>query len=126
MPFSDRVAPIVLPDTDKGRYDAARHRREGIRVDLCDRYKLDKHPLHNDHSAPVKEPCANRNPLGHRKHNWCFFCPAGFPIWYDADPQTSTLNEERYGFIAGGIKPQSPISPNGPSRTRQAVPQSTD
>jgi hypothetical protein len=102
MPFSDHIPVMVVPDTDKGRFDAARHRREGIRVELCDRYKLDLYPLHNHLHAPLKEPCANRNPLGDRKHNWCFFCPAGYPIWYDADPDTR-VNEERMGFITGGI-----------------------
>ena len=89
MPYSDHPPDIVYPDNKMGREDAISAQSQGIRVGFCNEYKEEKY--RTTFSVESKRPCGNRRAEGHRAHNWCFRCMAGFPIWFEDDPDADDL-----------------------------------
>lgn len=83
MPYSERPPDIVFPDNDKGRFDAAHNRSQGVYVGLCDRFQHEHTRIENQWNHGMKDLCRNREPMGQPEHNWCRRCLAGFPVWFD-------------------------------------------
>lgn len=104
MPFSDTVPPIVYPDTYEGHLDSRRNHYEGLYPYFCPDFKKDHHLSSreamllrgaNRHTRTEDvNLCANRNPMGDRRHNWCFRCPAGFILV--AEKGTDPLPEDEF------------------------------
>lgn len=93
MPFSDSPPPIVYPDTYTGRQDARKAGLERGLVGFCSEYERDTHlsmaearrlrGASRDTRIEDVNLCKNRYPMGERRHNWCFRCPAGFILVID-------------------------------------------
>lgn len=84
--------------------EAGRYREQGATAYLCSLFIEDKSPIDNAYTTALKCVCRNREPLGDRAHNLCMRCFAGFPVWWEADPDAdSTRNEQRMGYLTGSI-----------------------
>jgi len=70
--YSDKVPPIVMPNTNEGRHEAS-YKFPGIRVGFCDQYRRDYYN---------SRMCENRQMEGVRSKNWCLRCPCGFIALY--------------------------------------------
>ena len=87
MPYSDTPAGYIVPDDYEWRAKSRTHDIPDIYADggsvyFCPDYRrepfLDAQAiLVYDKRHPKCLPCANRNAMGDRNHNWCYRCPAG-------------------------------------------------
>ena len=73
MPFTDFPPTVVFPDDERGWQAWRAWRKSKITVRyLCSEY------VEDEGYVSVKHQCANRDPMGHKRHNLCYRCVAGF------------------------------------------------
>jgi hypothetical protein len=83
MPYSEHPPDLVLPYCEWGFAEFPHYAGAQMRVEFCREWKLDESPIFNEWSPHMKMVCRNREPMGDRRHNHCFRCVVGFPLWND-------------------------------------------
>lgn len=89
MPYTTYPPDMVYPDTPEGRQDGGPFLEQGLRVEFCNEYKREKYTT--TFWMESKNACGNRRAGGSRPHNWCYRCMAGFPIWFEDDPNGDSI-----------------------------------
>jgi hypothetical protein len=89
MPFSESPPDIVMPATPEGYDDAARAVWD-VYVGHCQDFSEDVYTFSYEGRR-----CNNRDPFGHRRHNWCYRCTAGYLLSKEDDPYADSLQGER-------------------------------
>lgn len=94
MPYSTYLPDMVFPDTPAGRVEAEPYRKARANIGFCPEYRRDQGTRLRQ--IEMKNPCGNRNATGDRSHNWCFYCVAGYLIWFEDDPDSdSSWNRDK-------------------------------